>query len=261
MRGLGLIIYGDKGIGKTSFGLEFTKPVRVISVNETGFEDLDDAGLTPEGCESVNLSTWPELLKEIRESTDVKTVVIDSLSGISQLMKEDILAKLYTDANNPLQAYGSFSDGARNHEPTWIGRLETICTSLRGKGVNVILIGHTSIEKSKNIIATDYQSAVINMEKWPRAVIEKWAQAILYMTMDFKVRTTKKWKDTPTEAKAVVGLDDAVERIMYTSKHPSHDAKNRLGLPTYISMGSSPQEAYNNFVEVLPPKIKENLNV
>ncbi len=259
MRGMGLCIYGDEGIGKTGFALQFPTPLRCISINETGYEDLDEIGEVPEGCENEYVSSFSDLLTELRQSTDVRTVVVDSLSGFSQLMQEDICSVVYKASDNPLQSYGSFSEGSRIHGPIWTERLEVICNVLRAKGVNVILLGHTKIEKSKNIIATDYQSAMLNMESWPRAVITKWAQAVLYFTMDFQVRTTKKWQGKATEAKADTGLEEEVDRIMYTTKHPSHSAKNRLKLPTYLPLGDSAEEAYETFVKNLPPKLQENL--
>lgn len=258
-RGMGLIVYGDEGIGKTGFALQFPKPLRCISVNETGYEDLDDIDEVPNGCENEYVDTHANLLQELRQSTDVRTVVVDSLSGYSQLMQEDIINTVYKREDNPLQAYGSFSEGPRIHGPIWAEQLEVVCNVLRAKGVNVILLGHTTIEKTKNIISTDYQSAMLNMEKWPRSVITKWAQAVLYLTMDFQIRNTKKWKGTATEAKVDASLEDEVDRIMYTTKHPSHSAKNRLTLPTYIPLGDSAAEAYENFIKHLPPKIKEGL--
>lgn len=259
MRGMGLVVYGDEGIGKTGLALQFPKPLRCISINETGYEDLEDIGEVPDGCENEYVASHSDLLSELRNSTDVKTVIVDSLSGYAQLMQEDIISTVYKQSDNPLQAYGSFSEGPRIHGPIWAERLEVVCNVLRAKGVNVILIGHTKIERSKNIISTDYQSAVLNMESWPRAVITKWAQAVLYLTMDFQIRTTKKWKGVATEAKASTGLEEEVDRIMYTTKHPSHSAKNRLNLPTYIPLGESAAEAYQNFFKELPPKIQEAL--
>jgi len=259
MRGLGLIIYGVEGIGKSEFSLQFPGPLRCISVNETGFEDLEDLGVVPENCEHHIASDWNDLLGEFRHSTDVRTVVIDSLSGVAQMMKEDIIKSVYSSAQNPLQAFGSFSEGWRIHAPIWAEQLETNANILRGKGINVILIGHTKIEKSKNIISADYQAASLNMESWPRDVLMKWAQAILFMTMDFQLRVTKTWKGTPTEAKVTGDLEDEVDRIIYTTKHPSHSAKNRLNLPPFIHMGGSAKEAYANFVEKLPENFQKAL--
>jgi hypothetical protein len=259
MRGLGLIIYGVEGIGKSEFSLQFPKPLRCISVNETGFEDLVDIGAVPEQCENVNAQSWADLMTEFRQSTDVRTIIIDSLSGVSQMMKDDIIKTVYSRAENPLQAFGSFSEGWRIHAPIWAEKIEVAANLLRHKGINVILIGHTKIEKSKNIVSTDYQSASLNMESWPRDVLTKWAQAVLFMTMDFQIRVTKSWKGAATEAKVVGDLEDEVDRIIYTTKHPSHSAKNRLNLPPFIPMGESASEAYSNFVSKLPDNFQQAL--
>jgi hypothetical protein len=257
---MGLIIYGQEGLGKTSLAAQFPKPLRFISVKESGYEDLEETGQIPKGCSNINVSGWQELLAEVKDGDDQKTLVIDSLSGVNQLMKVDILQHIYTGSQDEkLSAYGAFSDGARNHETTWIGKLEVLCTILRNKGVNIILIGHEKEETTKNVVSTDYKSSVIDMEKWPRSVLTKWAQAVLFLSMEFDLRITKKWKGVATEAKVDTSLEDEVGRIMYTTKHPSHSAKNRLGLPTFIMMGDSPQEAYENFVAKLPEQLQQHL--
>lgn len=259
MRGLGLIPYGVEGIGKTSFCLQFPKPLRCISVRETGFLDLQDVGDVPSGCEGVQVDNWADLLSELRDSTDVRTVVVDSLSGVQQLMKDDILRQVYSNKDNPLECYGSFSEGPRIHGPIWMEKIENLGERLRAKGVNILFIGHTKIEKSKNVISSDFQSAMLQMEQWPRDVLTKWAQAVLFMTMDFQVRTTKAWKGKPTEAKVSGDLADQVDRVIYTEKHPAHSAKNRLKLPSIISMGESASEAYQYFLSALPPNFQEYL--
>jgi len=78
--------------------------------------------------------------------------------------------------------------------------------------------------------------------------------------MDFDVRATKLWKGKVTESKVKEGLDEVVDRVIYTQNHPSHDAKNRLNLPPVIDMGRSAKEAYQNLVSNFPERIKENLN-
>lgn len=259
MRGLGLILYGVEGIGKTSLALEFPKPLRCISVRESGYDDLKDIGVVPQGCENVTVASFNEFLTELRQSTDVKTIVIDSLSGVAQYVNDEILTSVYRGYDNPLQAFGSFSEGSRIHAPIWMEKIENVATILRNKGVNVILIGHTRIETSKNIVSDDYKSAGMDMDKWPKAVLTKWAQAVLFMTLDFKVRITQQWKGKTTEAKAAGNLEDEAERIIYCSKNPSHDAKNRLNLPPFIQMGKTPRETYEAFVSKLPPNFQEVL--
>ena len=268
MRGLYLIVYGDEGMGKTSLALQFPKPLRCLSINEFGYDNLDAIEKVPKGCENIQVEEHPELLHELKQCTDVKTVIIDSASGYQQIMKDNILQEIYAtdqygNQNSPaaaLKQFGSWgSEGYRIHGPTWAGKLEQQCLKLQARGINVILIGHTCLEKSKSVTTTDYQAAMLNMEKNPRAVLTKSAQAVLYMTLDFSVKTTKEFRKKPTEAKVTEDMGEEISRIMYTTKHPAHSAKNCLDLPPFIDMGESEQDCYENFVKKLPKKYQEHL--
>jgi hypothetical protein len=253
-RGLGLVVYGTEGVGKTSFALEFPKEVLCISVKESGFDDLEMVGQVPPGCDGVDIETFGALIKTMQNAKDYRTVVIDSLSGVQQLMTKDILKEVY---NNDLKDFGGFSEGFRIHGPVWAEKVTNAAELLRGAGVDVIFIGHSKIELPKNVNGTDFSTTELDMEKWPRAVFLKWAQAVLYMTLDVEVMNTKSWKGKPIEGKIKQDLEDESDRIMYTSKHPTHSAKNRIGLPVFISMGNSPRQAYENFFKHLPDQLKE----
>jgi hypothetical protein len=138
--------------------------------------------------------------------------------------------------------------------------MEDLCnelTLLNTKGVNTILIGHAKNETVKNPTGTDYTSTVLDFEQWARGVIIKRFAAVLYMTLDMEVMVTKTWKGKPTEAKAQNDLLEASDRIMYTTRHPSHSAKNLYKLPPYISLGESAEEAYDRLMKALPQKIQD----
>lgn len=256
MRGLGLVFYGEEGVGKTSLALQFKKDLLCISARENGFENLDMVGDVPEGCENFVVDTFPEIINTLKKAKDYETIVIDSLSGVQMLMANDIIKTIYGQMDNPEKAFGSFSEGYRVHGPMWMERLCNELTLLNERGVNTIILGHAREETVKNVFGTDYNGTVLDMEKWPRAVITKWAAAVLYMTLDMDVMVTKSWKGKPTEGKARNPLEEDSDRIMYTTRHPSHSAKNLLNLPPYISMGESPQEAYKKLYDKLPPKLQ-----
>ena len=168
MRGLGLIIYGVEGIGKTSFCLQFPKPLRCISVRESGFENLQDIGEVPEGCSNDYAENWGDLINQIREAPkrEDRTVVVDSLSGTGQYMKDDILEEQYgykpdrpVTLTTALKEFNAFSNGWRLDGPVWAEKLEDAGTLLRSKGINIIYIGHTKIKTSKVAVADDYKAA------------------------------------------------------------------------------------------------------
>jgi len=257
IRGLSIIAYGTEGVGKTSFALQFKKELLCLSINENGFDNLDLVGDVPPNCDNENIDTFPQLINAIRKAKDYSTLVIDSVSGIQQIAQGHVIQQHYSDKNDPQQSFASFSEGDRKHVPLYMEQLCNELTLLNTRGVNTVLIGHVKNETVKNPSGTDYNAAVLDMEQWGRGVLTKWAGAVLYMTLDMEVMVTKTWKGKPTEAKAQNDLLEASDRIMYTTRHPSHSAKNLYKLPPYISLGDSADEAYGRFLKALPQKIQE----
>jgi len=259
-RGLSLLPYGDEGVGKTSFCLQFPKPLYCFSIgNEHGYENLEMVSDIPDGCTNINITSYNQLLKNLVDLPKCSTIVIDSVSGLSDIFKQDILRTRYKEYNNPEQAYASFSEGDRQHMPDYCNELCNRLTLLNNRGIHTLLIGHARIEDAKNVNGHDYKTKVLDMEKWSRAVLVKWAAAVLFMTLDAEVVATKEWKKKVTEAKVQADVLEDSDRIMYTCKHLSHSAKNLLKLPPYISLGESAEEAYNRFVSKLPSVVQENL--
>lgn len=257
-RGLGGILYGDPGIGKSGLAAQFPSPIRAVSCNDEGFADLIESGQIPEDLiDEEEATSFSELIDITKNSTDVATYVVDGITGVTQFIGADILKKNY---KGNITDFGSFSNGWRIEGPIWTARFLEQCTYLRSKGVNVILLGHKKVGTEDNVISTNYKSATINTEKWMKPLFIQWAQFTLYLTMDFQIKASKVWKGKATEAKVEDDLDEKIERVMYTDMHPSHDAKNRLGLPVCIQMGESAQEAYHNLVSHFPPLIQKNLN-
>lgn len=257
IRGLSIIMYGTEGVGKTSLALQFKKEVLCISARENGYDNLEMVGDIPDHCENTQVENWGELMKAIKSAKDYSTLIIDSMSGLQQLMAQQILHDQYSSNEKPEKAFASFSEGYRVHGPFYAEKVCNELTLLNSKGINTILIGHTKNEVVKNPSGNDYNATVIDMESWPRAVFKKWAAAILYMTLDAEVMVTKTWKGVPTEAKAKTALEEDSDRIMYTTRNLTHEAKNLYHLPPYISLGDSPAEAYSRFIKRLPQHVQE----
>lgn len=257
MRGMSLILYGYEGLGKTTTALQFKKDLLCISANENGYDNLEAVGDIPEGCTNEQVDTYPELIKALKSGANFKTVVLDSLSGTQQFLGDHIVKNHYHQKDDPRQAFGAFSEGWRVHGPVYAEEICSILTWLNTKGINTVLIGHAKHEVVKNPTGADYNATVIDMEQWPRAVFKKWAAAVLYMTLDADVVVTKTWKQKPMEAKATGDVDGLSDRIMYTTRHLTHEAKNLYKLPPFIPLGESAEEAYHNLFKKLPPGIQE----
>ena len=259
-RGLSPIFYGTEGVGKTTLALEFPKPLLFLSVKENGFENLDLVGDIPEGCDNEEIETFPHLIQKLKkDAREYQTIVIDSISGVQQLVGADIIKTVYASKDNPEASFASFSEGFRVHGPMWVEKLTNELTLLNSRGITTVLIGHVKQETIKNPHGNDYNASVIDMESWPRAVLKKWASMIGFMTIEADIMVTKRWKQAVTESKVSGDPDDEAGRIMYTVKNLSHESKNMYHLPPVIQLGNSPKEAYKNLTDCFPAHIKEAL--
>lgn len=244
MRGLGIILYGPEGIGKTSLGAQFPKPMTFLSLKEHGYEELLEADLMEEeGIEHFDVTSYPSLLSHLKEAKGQKTVVVDSLSGFQQLLFEWCIEEFYEGS---VQKFNAYSEGPSRTAPQQMVEFMALLSNLNSSGTNVILLAHSRVETVRNSLGADYSQAVIDLNDRICSVFTKWARAILFINLDLTIKKDK--------------ADDTQSRMIYTEKAPGHMAKNRMNLRPYITCGESPKEAYDNFVKALPPKIKENLN-
>jgi hypothetical protein len=250
MRGLGFLVYGSEGIGKTSFAAQFPKPMLMLGIKESGYQDLEEAGEVPSGIEFIYVTEWEQFIKILKEADEYKTVVIDGISGLQQILFDFVRKTMYGNDTAKFTAYYS---GPRQSSPLVFMEIETTLEYLRQKGTNVILLGHMKTETVPNALGQAYSTHAPDMDEAIRGIITKWAQAILFMNLDVS------FEGNNSNKKGSVA-DDKSHRLMYTTKAPGHWAKNRIGLPEYIGLGSSPSEAYANFVRSLKPQYKEHLN-
>ena len=99
-----ILLYGDAGVGKSSFAATAPKPV--ILVLEDGLDQIDCAK-TPH---IKDFATFIAYLKEIRdEPHDFQTVVIDSLSALQNIVADGVCAA--AGAKFLTAAYGGYNRG------------------------------------------------------------------------------------------------------------------------------------------------------
>lgn len=261
-RGIGLVLYGGEGLGKTSFAVQWAAlgSVKVISVNEIGFDSLAMVGDVPDGCTNVKVNNFEELDKECVNATE-DTIVIDSIGGVQEKVFDFVCR---TQFNGNFDDFSSYYKGQRSNSPPVFGRwLERLEKHLQA-GRHVIVIGHMVTTSVPNTSGADYLSHVVALDDGDkdglRQRLMRWAPNVLFLNIDVSItRATERGvgneKGIVLEGKA----DDRDTRVFYTTKAPGHAAKNTLKLPPVIPAGFSAKEAFNNFISKLPASLRESL--
>lgn len=265
MRGLGLVIYGPTGIGKTHFSLFFPKPMLYLNLYETGFDDLKIYPGVPEGITDITIAEYPQLISMLKSAFDgnhFKTIVIDSLSGFQQLffdflIKQNIPSTRSQTYKEAESAFWAFYRGPRKEAPNHMPGFTNMLSALLTKGINVVIIGHKTKDNEFNEAGADYARAVIDMDEGVRNCMLKWAPNIIYMSMQPNITQTLRSVGSGNQAVTVEGKTDfSGNKLIYTQTNAQNDSKNKLGLPPVIPILDSAERTFNAFWELLPPAFK-----
>ena len=255
-RGVGLIFMGIPGIGKTSLAMRFKKPNLTLSLQENGFEDLDDAGLVPEGCFNKNIYDYDTLKKEITNCS-YSTLHIDGLTGFQKIWFQYICTNFY---KNDMKNFWAYSSGPRREGVQYLPEFIQLLDSARNRGVNVVISSHSAVDKEIATISPDILTSTLSLDKGIREVFEQWAQGVFYMSRmpQAEIVTETVGRGDNTLPKTIKPSTYA-PRVMYVEQGAGHVAKNRLNMSGLLNLPDDPDEAFKVFKSALPPKLQERI--
>jgi hypothetical protein len=210
-----IIVFGLRGVGKTSFAAKAANPIFVPTEDGLGVLDVPAFPLA---------KTFHDLLDNLKalltEEHDYKTVVVDSLDWAEKLVHIVVRAKygetIFTD-------YGKGYVYCVPYFEELLGLLDQLRTQ---KGMTVLLIAHTLVKRFQSPDCEPYDRWELDLHQKVASVCEEWADAVLFASQKVFTAETK----LAFNQKAVRGIGSG-ERILLTEERPSHVAKNRYSLP------------------------------
>lgn len=244
-------LHAKPGWGKTSFGAQTPKPIFIQTRGETGLDTLIQSGQLHPTPHFPEINTWGELTAAIRflrtEEHEFKTLVIDTLPGAERLCYEYVCER---DFDNDWGERG-FTGYMRGYEVAmaeWRLFLNMLDDMRSERGLTVFALFHSKIKTFRNPLGADYDRWAPDMQDKCWGLTMKWLDCVLFGTFETVVSTgNRSDANNPNKKGKAVGA----ARMLYTEEQPGYDAKNRLGLPEEIEMGSSPEEAWANFSAAL----------
>lgn len=228
-----VLLYGIAGIGKSTWAASAPSPI---------FLNIED-GLSDIECDSTSqLRNFADVLAAINylvvESHDYKTVVVDSLDWVEKLIHRDIAMAAGKDTIADID----FAKGYERAEPKWRLFLDLL-SNLRSKGLAVILLAHSRVQKFVHPELGAYDRYVpdlyVNSKgEGPVNTIMEWCDEILFAS--YKTFTRTEGKGVTAKQFAVGGTD----RYIRTKESATCIAKNRLSMPDEIDMEFSTYAGY-----------------
>jgi len=211
------LLYGTHGVGKSTWGSMAEKPIFIQT--EDGLANIE--------CERFPLAqVYGDVLAAIgelyTEPHEYRTVIVDSLDWLERLIWADVCRKRGVESIEDI-GYGKGYVFALTNWREVLGGLDALRNE---RGMHVILIAHTQIERFANPETDTYDRYCPRLQKQASALVQEWCDEVLFATYKVHTKTTTEAFDR----KRVQGIGSG-ERIIRTTERPAHVAKNRLGLP------------------------------
>jgi len=212
-----VMLYGTHGIGKSTFASRAPKPIFIQTEDGLGEIDCDKFPLTATFDQAM------QALSELyTEKHAFRTVVVDSLDWLERQIWAEVCRKRNVESIEDI----GYAKGYSFALTQWREFLEGLTALRNDKGMMIVLIAHSRIERFENPETESYDRYVPRLHRLASQVLQEWCDEVLFAT--FKVYT--KQTDEGFDRKRSQGIGTG-ERIMRTVERPAHVAKNRLALP------------------------------
>ena len=191
-RALSCIIYGESGIGKTSFAASFERPAFIIDPNEGGIYDLVASKQLPEPVSIETVQDFNELqdigsrLASTYAKDGIKTVIFDSLTGLEYLCFQRFCEDEY-NGDWSKEGFMAYYQGPRGAAKSIWPKFLMSLNDFTHEGIDVILVGHSQVKPFQNPATATYDKFTPYLDKETWQQTHRWASLVLFMTMEVEV--------------------------------------------------------------------------
>ena len=215
---LKVVVYGQEGVGKSTFASKFPNPVFIDTEGST--KQLDVARFDAP-------TSWEMLLQQVdyikKNNTGFQTLVIDTADWAEKLCIKKVCSKAQKDG---IEDFGWGKGYVYVQEE--FGKLLNSLEEVVQRGINVVITAHAKMNKVEQPDEMGaYDRWELKLTKQCSPMLKEWADMLLFANYKTLVVRTddKKYKGQGGQ-----------QRIMYTAHTAAWDAKNRFDLPEVIPL-------------------------
>lgn len=217
-----VVVYGEHGIGKSTFASGAPNPVFIQT--EDGLANIDTTKFPLAHSYSDVLDALRSLHEE---SHDFETLVIDSADWLEALIWKHVAQK-HDKADIEAFGYGKgYTYAADEFRSLFLG-----LDALRDdRGMAVILTAHCEVKRHDDPTSEPYDRWQIKLHRHAAGVIQEWADVVGFAAEPVIVRK----EDVGFQKKVRRGVSRG-ERLLHVSPNPAFAAKNRFAMPDSVPL-------------------------
>lgn len=247
---LRVLVYGQAGIGKSTFAAGAPSPIFVGA--EDGTSELEVVRYP------VEMQSGDDILAAIdtleKDEHAFKTVVLDTVDWAEPLVWESVL-RAAGKSGKGIESIG-YGKGWTNSQEFWFKITRRLDQLRHKRGMHVVLLGHSVIRTFKNPEGDDYDMWTLKMHEKSAGVLREWSDDVLFAKQE---KYTNKGEGL---SKAKVLTDGA--RSLHTTDKAAFFAKNRHNLPGTLPLDwgaywSAVQESRPEKPDITRRKIRDCL--
>lgn len=229
-----VIAYGVQGLGKTTFGCTWERPILLRS------EDGGDAFDVPTfPAVLTGLNEFAAAINALHGDHPYRTLVIDSIDWLEPLVWGATLARLnqFRDPEKQLMSIEElgYGKGYVEADNEWRYVLAGLDSLRMERGMHIVLIAHAEIKRFEPPDGEPFDRYQIKLHKRAWALCQEWASQVLFCNYR---RRLMKTKDGGQKGQDKFRAEGSGERVIHADERPAYVAKNRWGLPHEIFIGT-----------------------
>lgn len=234
-----IIIHGDPGVGKTTFGACAPKPV--VIQTEDGLGNLDVQAFPL----AKSFSDVMEAIGSLyTEPHDFETLVVDSLDWLEPLVWQAVCTEHKVTSIETLGYGKGYVEALRYWRQFYDG-----ITALRDdRAMTVVMIAHSQVVRVEDPTMPAYDSHDLKLHKRAAALAEEFADVILYAAVRTNTVTEESGFNNKRTRATTTG-----ERVMHTVGQPAFLAKSRFPMPSPLPL------SWDAFAQAMKPQPVQEL--
>ena len=217
-----ITIYGDSGVGKTTFACSAPNPIVIRTEDGLGVLDVPHFPVA---------TSFEDVMSAVgtlfTEEHNFQSLILDSADWLEPLIWQDVCQTNGVDSIEKL-AYGK---GYIEALTRWRMLMDGITALRDERDMFTIIVAHSQLVRVEDPLQPAYDSHGLKLHKKAAALVEEFSDVIAYADL----KTVTVTEDAGFNAKRTRAKTTG-ERVIHVAPAPSYSAKNRYSLPSPLPL-------------------------